>query len=140
MADTEAELDAAEAISLKTFNSSHNGNVRRNQNVGELTGVDILTGLHNMELTFSSDYLDETYRDMIQDNEEKAVRIEMVRSDITIGAANNPTIRITYPKVKLTSRDQDRPLDDIVVDTCTAKVLEAPTAVIINEREDYDNA
>lgn len=139
IAATEAGLDAAEAISLKSFNSSHNGNVKRNQNVGELSGVDIITGLHNMELNFSSDYLDETYRDMIEDNDDKALRIEMKRSDITIGSSNNPTIQINYPKVNLTSRDQDRPLDDIVVDTCTAKVLTAPNAVVTNEREDYNN-
>jgi len=139
IAADEASLDGAEAISLKSFSSSHNANVKRNQNVGELSGVEILTGLHNMELTFSSDYLDETYRDMLEDNDDKAVRVEMKRNDITIGNSSNPTIQINYPKVNLTARDQDRPLDDIVVDTCTAKVLSAPNIVITNEREDYDN-
>lgn len=139
IADTEAELDAATGIELKSFEMTGDNNSRGNQTIGSLSGYEIVTLLQNLNINFSSDYLDETYRDLITDNTEKAMRLEMIRSDILIDT-ENPTIQFNFPKVKLSTRTQDRPIEDIVIDNCTARVYDAPNVVIINEREDYNNA
>ncbi len=62
------------------------------------------------------------------------MRIEMTRSDVTIGASANPKLVIDLPKVSFEGLEPDRPLDDVVsenvsfnahYDSTTAKAITA---------------
>jgi len=139
MAENEGDLDSADAISVKTFEPSGNNNASFNQNISELAPGEVKAGLMEMNIEFTSDYLDDTYRDMILNGEVKAMRVEMEREDIDIGDGEHPKMVITYPKVKLASRTQDRPMEDTVIDNCSARVFEAPVVKVVNEKENYEH-
>ena len=140
LADDEAGLDAADALCLKTFELSGDNNSRLNQCIGQIIPGDVLSLLQDMSIEFSADYLDETYRDLIIDGGQKALRIEMERSDIDYAGGNHPKITFDFPKVKLATRTQDRPIEDTVIDNCTARVFAAPTLKVVNERANYNHA
>lgn len=116
LATTLAGLDAAAAIKLKDFSIAINNNARVNQNISEINPSNVIAGNIEVSGSFSLDYLDKTLHDAYAAGSYRALRIEMTRSDITIGAASNPKFVIDLPKISLDSYDPDRPLDDIVMD------------------------
>jgi hypothetical protein len=143
LATTAAGLDAAAAISLKDFSMSINSNARPDMNIGSLTATDVIALLMEISGSFSLDYTGTTYRDLYMNGTYRAMRIEMTRSDVTIGASANPKLVIDLPKVSFEGLEPDRPLDDVVsenvsftahYDSTTAKAI---TAVLSNTISTY---
>jgi hypothetical protein len=114
LADTLAELEAADAVGVKEFAILLNNNARPNMVVSDLNPSDVIAQLFEITGDVTFDKLDETYRDIWNDGTRKAMRISMTRSDITIGNAANPAIVIDLPAVTFEAFDPDRPIDDIV--------------------------
>jgi len=72
-------------------------------------------------------------RELYTGGDYKAMRVEMERTDLTIGAASHPKIVIDFPKISFEGWTSDRPLDEIVTegvgvkihyDSITAKAIE----------------
>ena len=142
-ATTVAGLDAASSISLKDLSLSINSNARPDMNIGSLTATDVISLLMEITGSFSIDYQGTTYRDLYNAGTYRAMRIEMTRSDVIIGASANPKLVIDLPKVSFESLDPDRPLDDTVkenigftahYDSTTAKAI---TATLTNTITTY---
>ena len=92
------------------------------------------------------DYEGDTYHDLVKDGTYKAMRIEMERSDITIGATSHPKVKIDLAKVSFESNAPDRPIDDIAKDSLVftphyssddSKGIEV---VVTNEVTNYNHA
>jgi hypothetical protein len=125
-------LGAASPISPKEFSLSINSNARPDMNIGSLTPADVIALLMEIGGSFTLDYGGTTYHDLFVAGTAKAMRIEMTRSDVTIGSSANPKLQIDLPKVTLEDLSPDRPLDDTVkenisflahYDTATAKAI-----------------
>ena len=133
-AATAAGLDAASPISLKDFSLSINSNARPDMNIGSLTATDVISLLMEIGGSLTMDYKDSTYHDLFVAGTYRAMRIEMTRSDVTIGASANPKLVIDLPKISFEGLEPDRPLDDVVkenisftahYDSTTAKAITA---------------
>ena len=138
-----AGLDAAAAITVKEFKIAIDNAAKAQQGLGSLTPTDNLTDLLEILGDMVLDYEDDTYHDLVKDGTYKAMRIDLERSDITIGATSHPKIRIDLARVSFETHEADRPLDDIVKDKLgfTAHYSEtdskAITVVVTNEMTDY---
>ncbi len=115
IADDLAGLDAASAIKVKDFSVSVENNARHNQNVSELNPGDVIASDFEIEGQIDIDYQAKTYHDLFTAGTYKAFRIEMIRSDITIGTGSNPKIHLDLPKISFEGVDPNRPIDDIVM-------------------------
>lgn len=139
-----AGLGAAPEMKVKEFSLSVINNARTNQNLGELTPSDVLALMFEITGSMTLDYTNETYHDIYMAGNYRAMEISLVRSDITIGNASNPSITITLPKVSFEDLSQDRPIDDIVTSaiefTAHYDSDEANAIIIdvVNELSDYD--
>ena len=141
-----AGLDAAEAINVKEFGLSIDNAGAPQHNIGSVTPADILAAILTIAGSMAIDYEGDTYHDLVKDGTYKAMRIEMQRSDVTIGATSHPTVRIDLAKVSFESNSPDRPIDDIVKDSLEfiahysdtdSKAIEI---VVTNEVVDYNHA
>lgn len=120
---------------------SNNGEPR--QDIGNLNPKDIVAGLFDINGNFDTDQVDSTFRDHYFNQENKALRLTMTRSDVTIGTGTeNPTIEITLPNITFEDYEPDRSRDEVVTnsmdftahyDDSEAKAIKMR---IINE-EDY---
>ena len=78
----------------------------------------------------------------------KAMRIEIERTDKTIGTTNNPKLIINLPKVSFETWSPDRPIDDIVSQSVeltahydgSVGVAKAIDVTLVNETTNYNNA
>lgn len=136
-------LNAASPISLKEFGLTINNNARPDMNIGSLAAVDVIAMLAEISGSMKLDYQGATYHDLYLAGTYKAMRIEMTRSDITIGSSANPKIQIDLPRVSFDDLTPDRPLDDVVkedikfnahYDPTTAKAI---TVVLTNLLNSY---
>lgn len=119
LATNVAGLGAAQPVKLKELSLAINNNGRVNQNISELNPGDVLSILHEISGSFKADYTDETYHDIFADNDYKALRITLERTDVEVGdespnGGEHPKIEITLPKISFTNWSPDRPIDDIV--------------------------
>jgi hypothetical protein len=139
-----AGLAGASEMKTKEFSLSVVNNARTNQNLGELNPSDVLALMFEITGSMTLDYTNETYHDIYTAGNYRAMEISLVRSDITIGNASNPTITITLPKVSFEDLSPDRPIDDIVTSAIdfTAHYdndeASAITVDIVNELSDYN--
>jgi Phage tail tube protein len=141
-----AGLDAATAVPAKEFSLSLNNNGRPNQVLGSQTPNDMLSLLMEISGSLKIDYLNKTYHDYFANGTYLAMRVEMTRTDLTIGASANPKLVLEMPKVSFEDNNPDRPLDDIVMedlkiqahyDSTTAKAI---TATLTNLKTTYNVA
>lgn len=111
-----AGLGAASALGVKEFNLTIGNSGRVNQNIGELNPSDVLALMMEVTGNLKIDYQDETYHDLYAGELYKAMSITMTRADIELSTGVNPKVEIIMPRVSLSTRNQDRPIDDIVTD------------------------
>lgn len=110
------DLGAASATKLKELSLTVNNGARINQNIGELSGSDVLALMHTISGQLSIDYQDETFHDLFAAGTYRAMQITMTRSDIDLGSSNPPSVVITMPRVSFDSHESDRPLDELVTE------------------------
>lgn len=143
LATTYAGLGAASPIKVKDFSVSLDNGARGNQNVGSLYNDDVLATVMVIEGEFEIDLTDKTLYDVFRNNESRAFRLELTRSDVTIGTASNPKLQLDLPKVTFSGLDEDRPLDDIVTQTISFKAHYSLTdalgvrAILTNDKANY---
>jgi hypothetical protein len=121
-----AGLDAAPAIGVKSFATSLPNGLFVNQNVSELNGQ-MLVGAFDLSGSFELDYQNEALHDAFDQNTYQAMRVEMVRSDITLGNGENPRIAFIFPKISINGWTPNRPLEEIVTQAISFMAHNDPT-------------
>ncbi|MDF1498518.1 MAG: phage tail tube protein [Patescibacteria group bacterium] len=141
-----AGLDAANAINVKELELSIDNSARPQQCLGSVTPTDNIAQMIEITGNIVLDYEGDTYHDLVVAGTYKAMRIELKRTDITIGASSNPTIQIDLAKVSFEANNPDRPIEDIVRDSLDFVAhysdtdSKAITVVVTNEMTAYVKA
>lgn len=107
-------LNSAEPISVKELNLSIENSADVDRAIGSINPVDILAKQMKIGGKFSANYVGTDYYNKFKDGSYYAMRIEMERSDVTIGSNKHPKLKIDLPKVSFEKYDQKRELADIV--------------------------
>lgn len=117
VAANSAALGAASAISLKSLTLNFEKDLTRDNVCGTMGPENIFNTVFRITMEATLNYTDRTYRNYLLNNQQKAVRVELVNSDVTIGTVTNPTFRIDFPKVGFETWERDASLDDITSET-----------------------
>jgi len=116
VANSTAGLGAASETRLKELTLTIEKSLVRDNVLGSLEPKDILNTSFSITGTIVLNLEDKNFRDYALNGNVKAVRIELVNTDRTIGTTN-PAFRIDLPKVIFEEWEADRSLDDIVSQT-----------------------
>ena len=115
-------LTAATAISLKSLKLTFTKNLVLDQTLGTVQPEDILNRAFNITGELMLDYEDRTYANLMLDGTYRAMRIDLVNSDITIGSTN-PAFRIDLSRVDFDAWEPTRENDEIVNQKITFNAL-----------------
>lgn len=136
-------LDAASKINIQSLSLRIERDVIRENALGTVQPVDILSRKFRITGRVRLTYEDRTYRDYLLNGTKKAIRIDIVNSDVTIGTTN-PAIRFDLPIVHFDSWDPSSPLEDIAVQEITFEALYDVTnsqlvsdVYVVNETASY---
>lgn len=124
IADEVANLAAATALSLKSLKLTISKNAILNNILGTVWPDDIVNT--NFEITgeIELDLEDQTYRDYMLNASYRAMRIQLVNTDVTIGTAGaNPTFTLDLSRVAFEAWEAARPNDGLVTQKITFRAL-----------------
>lgn len=107
-----ANLDAASVLSIKSLTLTITKNLAVNNVLGTIQPEDILNKQMQITGEFELDYEDRTYANYMLDGTYKAVRIDLVNTDVTIGTTN-PAFRLDLSRVEFDAFDVSRDNDEI---------------------------
>ena len=113
-ADTSSFSNAT--VCLRRLSLTFTKNLEDSYCLGNKIPVDINNKKFEITGELELDYEDRTYRDYMLDGDYKALRIDLVNTDVTIGTTN-PSFRIDLSKVDFHDWDADHVLDDITSQT-----------------------
>lgn len=117
-----SNLDAATRLPIKKVSLTVSKNLVMNNVCGTLQPKDILNQQFVIEGEFELDYESTVYKDLMMDETYKALRLDIVNSNVTIGATN-PAFRIDLSRVAFSEWETDRPLDELVGQKIKFKAL-----------------
>lgn len=145
IAENAASLDAGDTLLVKELTLNLANGARVDQNVSEFNPGNVIATTMSPTGSFKLDMDDEELRDVYVGGENRAIRITMVRSDITIGSASHPKITITLPVCTIEKWSPDRPIDEVVRQGIDFTVHANPdgepvTIVVENDQADYLSA
>lgn len=124
VAATAAGLGAATALSIKSLKLKINKNVKQNNILGTVWPDDILNTYFEITGDLTLDLDDQTYRQYMLDNSYKALRVQLVNSDVVIGASTNPSLTLDLSRVHFEAWEPVRGNnDDIVTQKITFTAL-----------------
>jgi hypothetical protein len=122
LADTQAGLDAASPLSLRSLSLKINKNVDEDLALGSLSPVDFLNKHLSIEGNLEAVWQNETdFKQLALAGTPKAMRIDLVNSDVTIGSSSNPRIKIDLYKVIFKEITKPLKLNDVVIQTLSFK-------------------
>lgn len=122
LADTVAWLDGASALCLESFEL----NLTQELEDGFCftSGVD-LSDIYNKGFSIDGSFTkvkqDETYKDYVKNETYKAMRIQIIDTDTTIGVSDNPSVIIDIARISFEEHAQDGGLNDIIRENLTIK-------------------
>lgn len=112
-------LAAASAITVKSLKFRINKNTFLNNVVGTIHPDDIVNQKFEINGEMVLDLTDQTYRQYMLDGSYKALRIQLVNSDVLIGASSRPTFTLDLSRVHFDQWEPTRENDALV----TQKIL-----------------
>lgn len=115
-------LDAASALSIKNLTLRFEKNLFRDTPAGTLGPEDILNQHFSISGSFRLNYENRTQRDYMLDGTQRALRIDLVNSDITIGSTN-PAFRLDLGIVDFEGWEPAKDNDAIVMETINFNAL-----------------
>lgn len=138
------DLGSSEDICVKRISLVFTKNLEDNYCLGTVQPTDIMNKIFTITGEIELNYETRTYRDYMLDGDYKAMRIDIINTDVTIGTTN-PSFRIDLSKVDFDEWDSDHSLDDIVTQTINFTALyDLDTndniindCYLINEKDDY---
>jgi hypothetical protein len=142
IADDIDGLAAATALEIKTLSVAFEKNVERDSVMGTIQPIDILNRTFSVEGSVSLTYEDNTIRDYMLNGDEKALQVEILNDDVTIGTTN-PSFKLVFPKVDFSGWTPNLALEDIVSQTVNFKANYdltngvVSTCELVNEKESY---
>lgn len=114
LATTLAGLDAAPALSIKELSLTINKNAALDEVLGSVDPEDILNHQTSVEGSLKLNYEDETFKNYAKDGTFRAMRIQFINTDATIGAGTTPKLTFEFPKVDFYDWKPNNALEDIV--------------------------
>lgn len=138
IADDVSGLAAAPVICVTELTNEMNRNTREKGCLSSENAQDFIARLMNLTGSFTWDKTADTYKDLSEDNTEKALQISIVNTAVDIGVASHPTLIYTFSRVNFTT-EETRPIDDAVTETVNW-VAHGVTASLVNEKANYEAA
>ena len=118
IASSQAGLDAASAVSIKSAQIKFNPNVEDDVVLGSIAPNDFYNKDFRVEGTIEATWLDEaSFKTAALAATVKALRLDLVNTDVTIGNAANPRIKIDLYAVTFKPITRAIKLNDIVTQT-----------------------
>ncbi|MCK4686645.1 MAG: hypothetical protein KAT66_00785 [Candidatus Lokiarchaeota archaeon] len=117
LASVTGDLDAASGISLKSLNITFTKNLELDNVLGTVQPEDILNKLFTISGDLELNYEDRTWANYMLDGSYRALRLDLVNTDVTIGTTN-PAFRLDLSKVDFEGWEPSLTLDEI----CTQSI------------------
>jgi hypothetical protein len=115
MADTEGGLAGATAIKAKDLNFKFDQGLIRDHVVGAYTPDDIYNAHLMIDGSFTTNFADETFKDMYLGNTAKYMSIT-IQGEADLGSGNNPTITLVMNKVQIMDWNRTGGADELVTE------------------------
>ncbi len=135
-----ASLGAASAVDISRMKLTFVKNLKDFQKFGS---VDIAS-IHNQQMSVAGDlealFNSTTLHDYVVNSNKKAMRIELTNTDVTIGSAGNPALRIDLAQVSFSDWTRDGGNNDLQMQTLGLEAeysvgdSEAASAILNNAR------
>lgn len=120
--DTYAHISTGTAISLKSLQLDITQNVESDDVLGSVTPADFLNKQFSIEGTIEALWQNEAdFKTAFLAGTQKAVRISLVNTDVTIGTSAHPTVQIDLAKVIFSDLSRPLVLNDLVKQTIKFK-------------------
>jgi len=117
-----AGLDAASILNIKELSIDFSKNVMRDYALSSVQAIDILNQKFEITGTLTLDLGDDTYKDYMLDGGYKALRIDIVNANVTIGSTN-PAFRLDLSRVAFDAWEPARPNDEIATQTINFRAM-----------------
>ena len=101
LADDLAGLDGASAVDVKRVEININKNIEDDDKLGSIEPNDFLNKQLTIEGSIEMNFKDTVLMDYALNGNQKAMRLEIINGDITIGASSNPKLVVDLAKIKL---------------------------------------
>lgn len=124
MASTKSGLTAAGATALKNLSLTIEKNMEIDDVLGSGEPADFLNKQFAIEGELEATWQNESdFKDLFVAGTTRAMRIDLVNDDVTIGSAANPQLRIDLAKVKITEVSRPVSNNEIVTQSVSFKAL-----------------
>ena len=110
-----ASLGAATAVSASHFKISIKKNVKAFQEFGSIDIKGQINGAFTVTGELTAVFNATTLRDYVANSSKKAMRLDVANTDVTIGSAGNPTLRLECAKVGFTAWGREGGAEDLVM-------------------------
>lgn len=144
LASNLAGLGAASATSLKALSLSINTNLESDDVLGSVEPADFLNKQFSVEGTLEATFQNESdFKTAFMANTAKAMRLDLINTDVTIGNAANPQLRIDLAKVYFQELTKPYKINDVVMQQLAFKAVYSASdtkliqAVLTNTQASY---
>jgi hypothetical protein len=122
LASAQSGLDAASALTIKSLNLSISKNLEDDDVLGDTDPADFNNKHLVIEGEFEANWESEaTYKTVMQAGTYKAMRIDLKNTDVTIGSAAKPEIKIDLHRILLKEVTRPIKVNDIIRQTVSFK-------------------
>ena len=116
-----ASLSGASTLSIKDLTVTFSKGVVLDDALGTAEPEDILGTVLGIEGTMTLNYTDETWKNYMKNNTDRAMEIKFLNTDATIGSGTNPSLTMRFPKVDFFDWEPSYGNDEIVTQTISFK-------------------
>lgn len=122
VASTVSGLDGASAIKIRSAKITIDDNIEDDDVLGQTDPRDFLNKEFMIEGTIEAIFQNESdFKDAALANTAKAMRLDLVNSDVTIGSATNPQVRLDLTRVFFTEYSRPIRIKEVVYQTVKFK-------------------
>lgn len=122
LASSQAGLDAASAINIRTAKLTLSNNVQEDRSLGSTNPTDIVNTQFSGELEVQIVMSANTYVTALLAGTSYAARLDLTNTDVTLGTASNPRLRFDLYRVVLQDAPPAYALGDLVLQTLRFKI------------------
>lgn len=119
-----ASLAGAATTDIKEAHITFSKNLVRDYALGSIQPLEIFNQQMSIEGSIMFNYTDRTWRNYMIQQTFRAMRIDLINTNVTIGASSNPELQMNFPRVAFFDWNADRPLDEISHQTINFKAME----------------